>query len=77
MADDEDLKELLERTPRPFASPDLDTWTAAWTVSQQKKAQRRTGADDQDAESARKPTAPPVPDPVSEADRLNPSPVRA
>lgn len=66
MADDKDLKELLERTPRPFASPDLDTWTAAWAVSQRKKAQRRTGANDRDAEPAEKPTAPPVPDPVSE-----------
>lgn len=66
MADDKDLKELLERTPRPFASPDLDTWTAAWVVSQRKRAQRRTGADDRDAEPAEKPTAPPVPDPVPE-----------
>ena len=64
MADDKDLKELLERTPRPFASPDLDTWTAAWAVSQRKKAQRKSGANDQDAEPAEKP--PPVPAPVSE-----------
>lgn len=66
MADDKDLKELLERTPRPFASPDLDTWTAAWAVSQRRKAHRRTGADDRGEELAEKPTAPPVPDPVSE-----------
>lgn len=76
MAGNKDLKQLLERTPRPFASPDLDTWTAAWAVSQQKKAHRRTDADDLVEESAEKPTAPPVPDPVSEADRLSPSPVR-
>ena len=63
MADDKDLKELLERTPRPFASPDLDTWTAAWAVSQRKKAQRKSGANDRDAEPAEKP---PVPAPVSE-----------
>lgn len=66
MADDKDLKELLERTPLPFASPDLDTWTAAWTVSQRKKAQRKSGANDRDAEPAEKPAAPPVPAPVSE-----------
>lgn len=76
MTDDRELKELLERTPPPFASPDLDTWTAAWAISQQKKAQRRTDADDRGEESARKPTAPPVSDLVSEADRLSPPPVR-
>lgn len=66
MAADNDLKEVLERTPQPFAAPDLDTWTAAWAVSQRGKAQRKTDADDRGEAPAEKPTATSVPNPASE-----------
>lgn len=65
MTDDKDLKELLERTPQPFAAPDLDTWTAAWAVSRRGKVQRKTDAKDLDEEPAKKPSETSVPDPVS------------
>lgn len=66
MAADTDLKELLERTPRPFAAPDLDTWTAAWAVSQRGKAQRKTDADDRGEEPTKKPSETSALDPASE-----------
>lgn len=66
MTDDKDLKEVLERTPQPFAAPDLDTWTAAWAVSRRGKVQRKTDADDRVGEPAKKPSETSVPDPSSE-----------
>lgn len=66
MTDDKDLKEVLERTPQPFAAPDLDTSTAAWAVSQRKKAQRKTDADDRGEAPAEKLTVTSVPNPALE-----------
>ena len=66
MAADTNLKEVLERTPQPFAAPDLDTWTAAWAVSRRKKAQRKPDADDRGEAPAEKLTATSIPNPALE-----------